>query len=87
MFPSSSKMIEIKEFYSSKYIKINKSIYCNRKTPIYYIWSNIGGVYIGEIKWFSNWRKYCFFPYENSVWDYKCLNEILENLNKINEKS
>jgi hypothetical protein len=31
---------------------------------------------IGEIKWFSRWRQYCFFPIAETVWNPKCLFDV-----------
>lgn len=31
---------------------------------------------IGEIKWFSKWRQYCFFPYHDTIWNTTCLEDI-----------
>jgi len=34
------------------------------------------GVCVGQIKWFGRWRKYCFFPNKDTVFDSKCLSDI-----------
>lgn len=31
---------------------------------------------IAEIKWFSKWRQYCFYPYPNTIWNITCLNDV-----------
>lgn len=31
---------------------------------------------LGAIKWFGRWRRYCFFPGSNTVFDTGCLEEI-----------
>ncbi len=31
---------------------------------------------LGQIKWFSQWRRYCFFPNDKSIWDASCLLEV-----------
>lgn len=54
----------------------------NRKTPIYKILTDT--TELGEIKWFSNWRRFCFFPYEGTVWDYICLNDVQKILEILN---
>jgi hypothetical protein len=33
---------------------------------------------LGVVKWFAQWRKYCFFPYDNSLFDAGCLVELAE---------
>lgn len=46
-------------------------------------------IHLGTIKWFSGWRKFCWFTdelFDDIVFDSKCLREIedfLEKLNKI----
>lgn len=67
----------------TEYFFINKITKVNRKTPIYYVISR-DMTPIGEIKWFSHWRKFCFFAYDNSIWDNKCLQEIINLMEKYN---
>jgi hypothetical protein len=31
---------------------------------------------LGQVKWFSPWRRYCFFPLTNTIFDAACLTEI-----------
>jgi hypothetical protein len=31
---------------------------------------------LGEVRWFSSWRRYCFFPNPGTVFDAACLGEI-----------
>ena len=48
----------------------------NHKTPTLEIISKNSNTVIGYIKWFSNWRKFCLFPVQDTIWDNKCLTEI-----------
>ena len=41
---------------------------------------------IGEIRWYASWRKFCFYPYDDTVWDTKCLNSVIEYIDNINEE-
>ena len=68
------------------YFTILEERLVNRKTPIYHIISKHSKDEIGLIKWYGAWRKYCFFPNSNTIWDNKCLNEILNFLNDKNNK-
>jgi hypothetical protein len=34
------------------------------------------GAMLGQVKWYANWRRYCFFPIEDSLFDASCLKEI-----------
>ena len=71
--------------YKGDYFFITKINEANRKTPIYYIFEYNANC-IGEIKWYSPWRKFCFYPDKDTVWDNKCLNEVLLKLIDINQK-
>lgn len=44
-----------------------------------------GTLSIGFIRWFSKWRRYCFFPKDELVFDSNCLTEITEQLKAMNE--
>ena len=55
-----------------------------RKTSIYHIFSNKSRDEIWLIKWYGAWRKYCFFPNADTIWDNKCLNNINSFLEEIN---
>lgn len=63
------------------YIVVYKETIEGRKTPIYSLESVYDKVFLGEVKWYGPWRRYCFYPCDNTVWDVKCLEE-LENLMK-----
>ena len=55
-----------------------------QKTSIYSIWNN-NAIFLGYIKWFPSWRKYCFFPDKETVWDNKCLMNIVDCVADINK--
>lgn len=48
-----------------------------RKSDIYSIRS-LDGDLLGYIKWFPSWRKYVFYPYQNTVYEETCLREVAE---------
>lgn len=58
----------------------------NRKTDIYLVQTKGDNpITIGCIKWYGSFRKYSFFPYENTVFENQCLKDIanfLEHLMK-----
>ena len=56
-----------------------------RKTPILHICSKLSGNEIGEIKWYGAWRKFCFFPNKDTIWDDKCLTSLNEFLIQYNK--
>jgi hypothetical protein len=53
----------------------------NRKTDVWRVapacLQGVGGpIDLGEVKFYPQWRKYCFFPFVNTVFDTACLEEI-----------
>lgn len=71
----------------SKYVEMREKP-AKGKTRIFQVFSKDGelpnfntgeiklGHFLGEIKWFGPWRRYCLFPTVNTVWDSKCLPEV-----------
>lgn len=49
-----------------------------RKTRIWEVWTIAEDVQLGEVRWYSPWRKYCFFPYGGTVWEQDCLRVLAE---------
>lgn len=48
-----------------------------KKTVIWRVMSKRGG-WLGDVKWFSRWRKYSFFPAPHCVFEQVCLRDIAE---------
>ena len=74
-----------KVVYEGNYFVITEKKLEGRKTPIL----NIIGLYgddLGEIKWYGAWRKFCFYPNSNTIWDNKCLEELLNFITEYNSK-
>lgn len=76
-----------------EYIEIGKYITAfiekpkNRKTPIYELCNAKNElIHLGEIKYNSSWRKYCFYPTDDTVFDDKCLKDIIDFMNSLNDK-
>lgn len=78
-------MNEIKTNYKSDYFYITEEILPNRKTPIYNIINN-NNLKIGQIRWYGPWRKFCFYPDSDTIWDNKCLQDVLNIINDYNSK-
>jgi hypothetical protein len=52
--------------------------------------SSSGGDNLGQVKWFGNWRKYCFSPFADTVYEEVCLREIAffgEQLTKLHREA
>ncbi len=50
------------------------------KTKVYDVVSIKHNVSLGEIRWYGAWRQYAFFPLSDTVWNYECLEKILDFL-------
>lgn len=48
-----------------------------RKTDRWFVYT-IDMHWLGEIKWFSRWRQYTFFPDKETVYNPACLLQIVE---------
>ena len=46
------------------------------KTFVWLVWTKDGSGKLGEVRWFSRWRKYCFFPEPECVFEETCLRDI-----------
>lgn len=45
------------------------------KTSVFEVFSKHDDL-LGEIKWFPNWRQYCFFPEDGCVFSKGCMVDI-----------
>lgn len=39
---------------------------------------------LGIVQWFAAWRRYCYFPAKQTVYDANCLQDITEFVNQVN---
>ncbi|RLI55250.1 MAG: hypothetical protein DRP09_10570 [Candidatus Thorarchaeota archaeon] len=46
------------------------------KTWIIAVFNKKTETFLGQVRWFGNWRKYCFYPERNTIYDQKCLGDI-----------
>ncbi len=69
--------------YKGKYFYIQKEERPGRKTPILRVTNN-SGAHLGEIKWYGAWRKFCFFPANETIWDDKCLEDLVSFVRRFN---
>lgn len=51
-------------------------------TCVYFV-SNKSGTDLGQIKWYSPWRKYVFEPYSGNVFDTECLGDVIRMITKL----
>lgn len=70
---------QMKTYLNFQEVGVTKS----GKTKIVSVYS--GAFNVGTIKWFSKWRRYCFFPLSDMVFDINCLMEIRNQLLVLNQ--
>lgn len=46
------------------------------KTKVWWVVTKDDTTHLGWIAWFSRWRKYGFYPKENTVYEQVCLRDI-----------
>ena len=56
------------------------------KTGTYDVIANEGNIVLGQIKWYSPWRKYSFFPNNNTLFEKTCLQDIINFIDKLMEE-
>lgn len=68
-----------------KYIKATMITVKNRKTELYDLRNaKDENIQLGKIAWHTGFRKYCFYPMGKTVLDSKCLQDIVNFLDKLN---
>ena len=56
------------------------------KTAIFLVSSILGNEPLGHIYWHNAWRRYAFFPLENTTFDSSCLTEIRDFVDSLMKK-
>ena len=41
---------------------------------------------LGEVKWYSPWRQYCYWSYVVAVYNVGCLTDIIDFVNQLNKE-
>ena len=78
-------MIGISYLDLGKYIIAYDEYKKDRKTPIYHLCRKDNElIHLGVVKWNGAWRKYCWYCEEETVFDSKCLKEIIDFLDDLN---
>lgn len=65
---------------------IGELIELKPKTQVWKILSSNAIDVFGVVKWYPDWRQYCFFSKENFVFSAGCLQDIIEFIEKLNTK-
>jgi hypothetical protein len=82
-------MITHKEEKETKYLLFEKQTHDDRKTYTVNV-KNKSGLLLGEIMWFSQWRRYVFYPSKNKLFkilfDETCLEDIKNYIHNLMEE-
>ncbi len=62
----------------SKYLRFDFAEKQKPKTSVHNVIGRFSGTHLGQIKWFSRWRQYTFFPLPNTAFNIECMNDISE---------
>ena len=65
-----------------EYIEINL-IEKKPATNVYEVVNSKSGDPIGTIRWYANWRQYCFFPDNECVFSKGCMTDINDFITKL----
>ncbi len=57
-----------------------------RSTGVWQVKSRRVGNCLGIIQWYGPWRQYCFFPFDNTIWNPGCLNDVFAFIKAETEK-
>lgn len=56
------------------------------KTTIWSIGNNRTLGFLGQVRWNSRWRSYCFFPTSDTVFDKSCLLDVVDFINRLTKE-
>lgn len=77
--------IAIKYANKNKYIHF-KFLEAKTKTSRWGIVNKNSHRYIGFIQWYPQWRQYCFFPCDDTVFNNTCLTTILQFMDDLRKE-
>lgn len=60
----------------SKWITFKEIENAKGKTKVWRVASKESDAFLGTVKWHGPWRKYCFFPNEETLFEEDCLDDI-----------
>lgn len=53
-------------------------IKCTGKTKTFMVFSRVNNAHLGYVRWYSPWRRYCFFPADSTIFDGACLDQMCQ---------
>lgn len=72
------------KWFQGKYLRFEDRgpVSPEAKTKLFAVTSALSGAFLGSVKWFVPWRRYCFFPANSSIFDTNCLGDLMEFCNE-----
>lgn len=61
-----------------KWIEIKEIANDGKKTKRFWVKPKDSDDTLGYISWYGRWRKYCFFPNGDTVYEWDCLRDIAD---------
>jgi hypothetical protein len=55
------------------------------KTKVFTVISNHGDIELGRIGWYPQWRQYVFIPFNDTIYSYDCMEEIVDKIKQLKE--
>jgi len=76
-------MSDTPELLTTKYLRFFDITPHGRKTKIISIGPINDNMTLGLIKWHGAWRKYCFFPSYDVLYDTNCLKDVISFIDQL----
>jgi len=68
---------------TKKYLRFDEIPNPGKKTQIFTVRHTDNLTLLGEIKWWGAWRKYCFFPAPDCLYDRNCLRDVIDYIDQL----
>ena len=68
--------------FKSRYLEFTRTGWTG-KTDILDVESKSQGSVLGQIKWFGQWRQYCFYPSPDTIFNPECMADISKVINEL----
>ena len=76
------KVMEVGSKVTYKYLTF-ELIEMKTKTLVYSCYNSNLGTELGKVKWYPQWRQYCYFPTVQVVYNKDCLKHIVQFIEKL----
>jgi len=67
----------------SEYLNFEEDDHYPGKTKLIVVVSKRTSEPLGQIKWYGAWRQYTFWPMGDTIWNKRCMLDIINHINKL----